>query len=281
MPHLKRLDKPTVWYELDDYTDPWKKAPAIVLQHGFGRSSHLWYPWVPYLSRFYRVIRPDLRGLGRSSHDFDLQIGLGLEHYIDDIEAILDEVGVEQAHYCGESFGGLLGMALAAERPDRFRTLSLLSAPVYISDHDKQSTTYGHTSRIDALRAMGARAWAQASNSGRRFPADADPGLLNWYVEQMGNSNVEVLVAMFQWVSEFNAVPYLPRIKAPVLGLYPSAGPITDETQMRLLQEGLSHLQIVRIPSQYHCIGTLHPAACALAVLHFAAQHDGIACHEG
>ena len=193
MPYLNRQGNPTLWYDLDDYTNPWEKAPAIVLQHGFGRSSRIWYSWVPYLSRYYRVIRPDLRGLGRSSRAFDVQNNLGLDFYMDDMEAILDEVGVERAHYCGESFGGLLGMAFAAKRPSRFRTLSLLSAPVYISDHDKQSTTYGHASRIDALRHMGARAWAQASNGGRRFPVDADPGLLKWYVDLMGESDVEVL----------------------------------------------------------------------------------------
>jgi 3-oxoadipate enol-lactonase len=280
MPYLKRPGKPALWYELDDYTDPWKNAPAIVLQHGFSRSSQLWYSWVPYLSRFFRVIRPDLRGLGRSPREFDVQRELGLDYYIEDFEAILADAGVEQAHYCGESFGGLLGIAMAAMRPHRFRTLSLLSAPVYISDHDKESTTYGHASRIDALRKMGAHAWALASNSGRRFPADADAGLLKWYVDLMGKSDVEVLVAMFGWVSQFDGTPYLSKIEAPVLGLYPSAGPITDDAQIRLLEQHVRRMQIVKIASQYHCIGTLQPATCAQAVLHFAAQHDGVPCRE-
>lgn len=43
-----------------------------------------------------------------------MQNNLGLDFYMDDLEAILDEVGVERADFCGESFGGLLGMALAA-----------------------------------------------------------------------------------------------------------------------------------------------------------------------
>lgn len=56
MPYLSRQGNPTLWYDLDDYTNPWEKAPAIVLQHGFGRSSRIWYSWVPNLSRYYRVI---------------------------------------------------------------------------------------------------------------------------------------------------------------------------------------------------------------------------------
>ena len=29
------------------------------MQHGFGRSSRFWYSWVPYLSRYYRVLTPE------------------------------------------------------------------------------------------------------------------------------------------------------------------------------------------------------------------------------
>jgi 3-oxoadipate enol-lactonase len=280
MPYLQRSGKPTLHYELDDYTDPWRNAPVMVLQHGFSRSSRFWYSWVPYLSRFYRVIRPDLRGLGQSARNLDLQHYFGLEHYLDDLAAIAYAVGADSIHYCGESFGGILGLALAAERPQLFRTLSVISAPTFISDHDKESTTYGHGSRVEALRKMGAREWAKASNSGRRFPADADPGLLEWYVDEMGKSDVEVLVAMFAWVSNFSTVPYLSRIEAPVLGLYPSQGPITEDTQIRVLEEAIKEIRIVRVPSRYHCIATLQPAACATSVLHFAAQYDGIPCRE-
>ena len=177
MPYVERPHEPAIFYELDDYTDPWKKAPCLLLQHGFARSSRFWYSWVPYLSRFYRVVRPDLRGLGNSSRQFDFNTGLGLNIYLDDINAIIDHLNVDSVHYCGESLGGILGMAFAAEFPARVRTLSLISAPVYVSEHNQQNTTYGYSSRIEALRQMGAQGWAEASNAGRRFPPDADRGL--------------------------------------------------------------------------------------------------------
>ncbi len=280
MPYVERSGEPTLHYELDDYTDPWKKAPAILLQHGFSRNAGFWYSWVPYLSRFYRVIRPDLRGLGRSARPADLEQGIGAETYMSDLVAILDHAGIDAVHFCGESLGGVLGLLFAALHPQRVRTLSLVSAPVYISDHDKSSTTYGHGSRIEALRKMGARAWAEASNAGRRFPVEGDPGLLQWYVDEMGKADVETLVAMFRWVSGATAVPHLKSIRAPVLGIYASQGPITDDTQLELLEEGVPDIRIVRIPSKYHALQNLEPATCARHVLHFAAQFDGLPCHE-
>ena len=280
MPYVKRPSEPTLHYELDDYTDPWKNAPVILLQHGFSRNARFWYSWVPYLSRFYRVIRPDLRGLGLSERPTPLENAMGAQNYLSDLIAILDHAGVEKVHFCGESLGGVLGLLFAAQHPQRVRTLSLISAPVYISDHDKTSTTYGHGSRIEALRKMGARAWALASNSGRRFPAEADPGLLQWYVDEMGKADVETLVAMFSWVSSATTVPHLASITAPVMGIYPTQGPITDETQIALLKEHVKNLRLIRIASQYHALQNLVPATCADQVLHFAAECDGLVCHE-
>lgn len=62
---LQRAGFPTLHYALDDFTDPWKNAPYLILQHGYGRSGMFWYGWVPYLSRHFKIVRPDLRGLGQ------------------------------------------------------------------------------------------------------------------------------------------------------------------------------------------------------------------------
>jgi hypothetical protein len=36
MPFIKRTGKPTLHYRIDDFTDPWKNAGTILLQHGYG-----------------------------------------------------------------------------------------------------------------------------------------------------------------------------------------------------------------------------------------------------
>ena len=162
MPFLERAGQPRLHYEFDDYTDPWKKAPCIMLQHGYARSTKFWRAWIPYLSRFYRVLRLDLRGLGESSRDFDLANGINLAAYLKDFTDLLDHLGIESAHYCGESSAGTLGMAFAAECPQRVRTLSIISSPVAMSEEDKVSALAGHPDRVTALRKMGARGWLEA-----------------------------------------------------------------------------------------------------------------------
>jgi 3-oxoadipate enol-lactonase len=280
MPYLERPGQPRLHYELDDYTDPWKNAPTILLQHGYARNARFWRACVPYLSRFYKVIRPDLRGLGQSDKNFDLKRGISVEAYLGDFVAILDHLKIESVHYCGESSAGSLGMAFAATHPSRVRTLSLISAPVFMTEEDKKSSLAGYPDRVTALRAMGSRGWLEASNAGRRFPADTDPRMLAWTLDEMGASDTEVLIAMFQCVSNVNLTDLLPKIQAPVLGLYPQQGVIVTDEHTELLRSRVPDCRIVRIPSKAHSLQMVQPAMCAQEVLHFAAQHDGVACHE-
>ena len=281
MADLKRAGKPQLHYVIDDHTDPWKNAPYLLLQHGNGRSSRFWYSWVPYLSRFYKVVRPDARGLGASSADFDLERGVTVEALVDDLAAICDDIGAPSVHFCGESMGGIMGLAFSAMHPERVRTLTLVSTPVYINDKAKETYSMGHASRIAAMQAMGREAWLKATNASTRFPPDADPGLVDWYSAEYAKGRPDVQLAYAKLVNSANAAGFLPRIQAPVLGLYPTAGAITSAEQEKLLRENVRDLRIVHLPTRYHMVHYTHRAACASHLLHFMASHDGMACHEG
>ena len=54
-------------YTVDDFTDPWTDAQAILLLHGLGESGAVWFGWVPHLARELKVVRPDMRGFGEST----------------------------------------------------------------------------------------------------------------------------------------------------------------------------------------------------------------------
>lgn len=279
MPTLKRSAQPTLHYALDDFTDPWKKAPYLILQHGYGRSGKFWTSWVPYLSRFYRVVRPDLRGLGQSEAPADLESGLSVANYLSDLVALIDALGAP-VHYCGESLGGILGMVFAAEHPEKLRSLSLVAAPVLINKDTQRTFAFGHPTWQEALRKMGSRGWADAANSATRFPEGTDPGLLAWYADEMGKSRVEVLERMSRIASTVDATPYLERINTPTLGLYPAQAPVTIQEQEKTIRAGIRGIRLVHVPSRHHTIQNSMPATLARQVLHFIAQLDGILCDE-
>ena len=280
MPKVLSRDGVLLSYELHDYTNPWAKAPILVLQHGYSRSSTFWYSMIPYLARFYRVVCPDLRGLGKSTEGFTLEKGVSAELYLSDLLAIIDATGERTVHYAGESLGGMIGMALAALHPDRIRTLSVFAAPLEINKDLQRKHALDQPTWGDALRKLGSEGWCRAMNGSTRFPPDTDPGLLEWFATEGGKSNVDVLIAMAELAAKVNVEPYLGRIAAPMLGIYPSAGPAMTGGQLDKIKAGVRNLSIITIPSRYHMVYVLQPPVCARHVLYFMATHDGIPCSE-
>lgn len=280
MTKVKTKDGGSVYYEVHDYTDPWTDAPTLILQHGFGRTARFWYNMIPYLSRYYKVVCPTLRGLGDSDGGFDLKQGITLENYLADLNAIVDALGVSSVHYAGESIGGILGFAFAAENPARVRTLSVLAAPLFINPGVEKTFSFGYASWEQALETLGSYEWGKKANSATRFPPGTDSRLLEWYASETGKNRVEAMVAMVKFAKQANVTSMLDRIQAPVLGLYPTAGTVATNEQEQTIKEKIQDIQIIHLPTSYHMVWVLYPAACARHILHFIAAHDGIACCE-
>lgn len=271
MPFVERPGQPRLHYTLDDFTDPWQNAPVVLLQHGNGRSGKFWYQWVPALARHYRVVRPDMRGLGQSGRDFDLATELTEADCVADLVAIIGHLGVDSVHFVGESSGGIIGLGFAALHPRLVRTLTIAATPVYISDQMKASYALKHGSRSDAMRDMGIRSWVDTTNRSTRFPPETEEGFFNWYADEFAKGDIEVLLRLVQLVNEANALEWLPLVQCPVLGLYPTGGPITDAEQERLLSAHLKNFQLVHLPTQYHMVHHIVPDICTAEVLKFLA----------
>lgn len=99
----------------------------LLLLHGFTGSNASWEPVAPRLAKRYRVIAVDLLGHGAS--DAPAEAGrYAMERVDGDIAALLDHLGVAQAHLAGYSMGGRLALFLALSRPQRWRSLILESS---------------------------------------------------------------------------------------------------------------------------------------------------------
>ncbi|KAA0892854.1 alpha/beta fold hydrolase [Pusillimonas sp. ANT_WB101] len=273
MPTITRDERPSLHYTLCDYTDPWTDAPYLFLQHGYGRNSAFWYQWVPRLSRQFRVVCPDLRGHGQSGREFDLDTGFTLETLSDDVIAIADALGVDKFHYAGESIGGLVGLATAGRYPDRVQTLTNVSGPVFISEGARVGYALGEASWPDAVRNLGAREWLDRTNASTRFPPDMNPGFLTWYTDTVEKTGTEVLAALAQFALDANATPYLPKITAPMLCLFPQNGAIANDEQRLTLERNVRDLTLAHVSTTYHMIQHIVPEECTNALCEHIARN--------
>lgn len=265
-----------IHYKLHDFTDPWRDKETVILQHGFGRSGGMWFGFIPHLARHYRVLCPDMRGSGSDATVRPESVTV--DNVLDDLVRIADAEELDTFHFVGESLGGSLGLALAARQPSRVRTLSVIGSPLYINDWMKTSYAVGRPSWEAAIKTLGPEGWARASNAAARFPADIGDKFLDWYSREIGRSRPDILMAVARLASGIDIRPELGKIRAPVLGIYPSGGRIATEDQVETLRAYVSKLSLVRSRSPYQMVQMLEPDACLKQILHFMSLHDGVLC---
>ena len=99
-------------------------APVLVLLHSLGTSGQVWDAQAQALAGPFRVVRPDLRGHGLT----EVTAGpYGIAGLAADVLAVLDALGIGQAHIGGLSIGGLVAQGVAHQAPGRVASLILCS----------------------------------------------------------------------------------------------------------------------------------------------------------
>jgi 3-oxoadipate enol-lactonase len=113
-------------------------GPDVVLINGGMMTFAAWEPIAAVLEARYRVLRFDLRGQLLSPGDPPRDLG----GHVDELVALLDELGIDSAHLVGASFGAFAAIDLAARHPERARSLFLITAmdritPEFRADADR------------------------------------------------------------------------------------------------------------------------------------------------
>lgn len=102
-------------------------APAMILIHGFTASTLVWSEvLLPIAESGFHVIAPDLAGFGFSSKPRDGEYTI--EWHARLIVGLMDSLGVENATFVGNSYGGAIAAVCALDYPDRVERLVLVGA---------------------------------------------------------------------------------------------------------------------------------------------------------
>lgn len=129
------------------------EATPIIFLHGVGQDKRAWLPQLDHFGRSRRAIAFDYPGYGES----DFIEGATRDNYAASILAAMDALGVEQAHVCGLSLGGVIAIAMHAAAPER--CASLIIADSFAFHPDGQGI---YDRSVAASQSMPMRAMAEA-----------------------------------------------------------------------------------------------------------------------
>jgi pimeloyl-ACP methyl ester carboxylesterase len=101
-------------------------GPAtVILLHGYAETSRMWRPLIPQLAAKFRVIAPDLPGIGDSAIPAD---GLDMKTAAIRIHALAKSLGITKARVVGHDIGLMVAYAYAAQFPAETEKLVLMDA---------------------------------------------------------------------------------------------------------------------------------------------------------
>ncbi|WP_042348738.1 alpha/beta fold hydrolase [Bacillus massiliigorillae] len=106
---------------------------TVIFLHGGGPGATAMSNWKDVLPTFcdrYHVLAPDIRGFGSTDHPEEPPTDMlgWMRQRVNQIAALMDELGIDKAHLVGNSMGGALTLNLIMDMPERFNRVILMGS---------------------------------------------------------------------------------------------------------------------------------------------------------
>ena len=232
-------------------------APWLVFSNSLLTNLSLWDHQVAALSHRFRILRYDQRGHGGT------QVPPGpatIAQLADDIDGIMDQLGIASAHFVGVSMGAATGIALAQSNPGRVARLLCSDGNAATAPGGAQ----GWEERIAAARRDGMKPLADVTLS-RWFASPASPAIpaVRAMIE---GTKLEGFVACARALQDYEFRPGLAEMRMPVLFVAGSADGAMPKT-MPLLAEAVTGARYQEIAGAGHlpCIEQADTFTAALS----------------
>ena len=243
-----------------------EEAPVLVMANSLGTTLRMWDEGAPALRERFRLLRYDHRGHGGSPVPPGLYT---IEDLGRDALALLDGLGIERFSWCGLSIGGMVGMWLASEAPERVEGLVLCC-----------------TSALLGPREL----WDERIRVARKEGMDAlvDSVVVRWFTPEFFSAHpetVEKAAAMLRGtdpegyagccaaIRDMDLRDRLGQIRAPTLVISAAEDPATPPEHGELIRDSIPGAGFEVIPGASHLANIEQPEAVTRAILdHLAGQ---------
>jgi 3-oxoadipate enol-lactonase len=245
------------------YTDSGGDGPVVVLSHGYLMDSSMFAPQVAALAPGYRVITWDERGHGgtRATGPFSYWDSA------DDVLALLDHLGIEQAVLGGMSQGGFISLRAALTAPGRVRAIILIDSQAGLED----------PAAVPAYEEM-ERIWLEQGPEPVRDvvasiilgPPDGPVDYAPWFAKWDELNREEMVLPFRALIDRDDITGRLGEITCPVLIVHGTADAAIPMERAEAVRAGLGGpASLVQVAGGSHAANLSHPDEVNVAMLEF------------
>ena len=230
------------------YTDEGEGAPLLFV-HGFPLSRGTWSKQVEAFKTSYRVIAPDLRGLGES----EATAGpVPMSRFAEDLYALLQHLGTGPVILAGHSMGGYVALAFAKAYPQALRAL------VLVGTKSGADTPEGATARhatAEKVRAEGVSVVVDAMAPKMLSASNTDTLMAASVRGFMAPSKPDgVIGALLGMAERPDAGAWLGDIRVPTLVMAGTDDTIIPPSESEALAKAIPGAQLKLIPQAGHLV---------------------------
>jgi 3-oxoadipate enol-lactonase len=221
-----------------------RESPVLVFSNSLGTNYSMWEPQVPQFLKKFRVLRYDTRGHGQSS----LTPGpYSIEQLGNDLLALLDALDLDRVHFCGLSMGGMIGMWLGVNAPERLNKLALCNTGAKIG------TPETWNARMGAVRKNGMKSVATAVVERWFTPAfrQKAPATIANTLKMLEETDPDGYTACCAAVRDFNFREQLSSIRIPTLVISGAHDPATPPADGRFLAQHIPGARYVELSAAH------------------------------
>jgi 3-oxoadipate enol-lactonase len=224
-------------------------TPLLFL-HGVGSNRTAWAAQVEHFGRERLTIALDWPGYGDSA----FMAGASRNTFVEAVLALLDALGVERAHVCGLSLGGVIAIGLSAAAPERLASLVLADS---FARHPEGQAILDRS--LDGARRLGMRGLAKG-RADALLALPAKPDVRGQVVETMARIDpaAYALAAEAVWLADQRDAAA--TITCPTLILCGSDDRITPPSLSEELKALIPHAGLVEIAGAGHLPNLEQPA---------------------
>lgn len=238
-------------------------SPVLIFSNSLGSEMMMWDELIPFLLPYFRILRYDTRGHGKSL-DFQENQPHTIESLGKDVIQLMDDLSIEKAYYCGLSMGGLIGQWLGIHHSERFHKIVLSNTGAKIGNDERWNN------RIETISQDGMKAIVEDT-------------MERWFTEEFRNTNPERVAetkAMFlrshvsgyahccEAIRDADFREILSKISVETLVITGDEDPVTNVEQAEFLQKNIPNATLKILPAR-HLASTELPEVYAQVLIDF------------